>query len=143
MSETRKRTNKTNEKPSTGFRHPDYPAPKLSGPYLSFDLALETEKLQQEGIWDLESHNAIALAKYDDLRVVLIAMKQGSRMDGHKAYGSISIHTLSGKLRIHMPHDTIDVAARNLIILERSRPHTIEAMEDSSFLLSISWARSS
>ena len=143
MSEIQKRTAKMPEKSGIGFRHPDYPAPRLSGPCMSFDLAAETQKLRKEGIWDIESHNAIALAKYDDLRVVLIAMKSGSRMAGHKAYGSISIHTLTGKLRLHLPNRSIDVAAENLVILERSQPHNIEAIEDSSFLLSVSWARSS
>jgi quercetin dioxygenase-like cupin family protein len=142
MSEIRKRTTKMAEKSSITCRHQDYPAPKLSGPCLSFDLVAETQRLRKEGIWDLESHNAIALAKYDDLRVVLIAMKSGSRMEGHKAYGSISIHTLTGKLRIHLPNHTMDVVAENLVILERSLPHNIEALEDSSFLLSVSWARS-
>jgi quercetin dioxygenase-like cupin family protein len=131
------------EKPSTGFRHPEYPVPKLSGPYMCFDLAYETKNLLQEDIWDIESHNAITLAKYDDLRIVLISMKSGSRMDGHQAYGSISIHTLTGKLRIHLPQGTIDVAAENLVVLERSQPHDIEAMADSSFLLSVSWAKAS
>ena len=121
---------------------PEYPAPKLSGPCMCFDLAAETKKLRREGIWDLESHNAIALAKYNDLRVVLIAMKAGSRMEGHKAYGSISIHTLTGRLRLHLPDRAVDIAAENLVILERSQPHNIEALENCSFLLSVSWAKS-
>jgi quercetin dioxygenase-like cupin family protein len=143
MSAIRIRTPKMGEKPSTGLRHPEYPAPKLSRPYMCFELAYETQKLQQEGIWDIESHNAITLAKYDDLRVVLIAMKSGSRMKGHQAYGSISIHTLTGKLRLHLPQGTIDVAAENLVVLQHSQPHDIEAMADSSFLLSVSWAKAS
>ena len=143
MSENRKGTTKIGEKSSMGYRHPEYPAPKLSGPCMCFDLAAETKKLRREGIWDIESHNAIALAKYDDLRVVLIAMKAGSRMEGHKAYGSISIHSLTGRLRLHLPDRAVDIAAENLVILGRSQPHNIEALENSSFLLSVSWAKSS
>jgi small subunit ribosomal protein S4 len=35
------------------------------------------------------------------------------------------------------------ITGENLVILERSQPHNIEALEVSSFLLSVSWARSS
>jgi hypothetical protein len=55
------------------FRHPEYAAPKLSGRYASFDPASETRKLLKEAIWGLESHNAVALAKYDDLRIILVS----------------------------------------------------------------------
>ncbi len=141
MSEIRKRQTKTNEMSRITFRHPEFPAPHLNGPYLHFDLESEAEKLRDESIWELESRNAITLAKYNDLRVVLIAMKSGARMEGHKAYGSISIHALTGKLRVHLQHHTMIVTAGELVVLEQSQSHDIEAVEDSSFLLSISWAK--
>jgi quercetin dioxygenase-like cupin family protein len=115
--------------------------PGLIGPLLEFDLAAETEQLRQEDPWKTTSRNAKTLVKYADLRIVLIAMKSGTRMEGHKADGSISIQGLTGKLHLHLPNHTVELPAGRLLTLERALPHDVEALEDSSFLLTISWPK--
>jgi len=115
--------------------------PGLIGPLLTLDLAAEIEQLRQEEPWKTTSRNAKTLVKYADLRVVLITMKAGTRMEGHKADGSISIHALTGKLRLHLSEQTVEVPVGRLLTLERALPHDVEALEDSSFLLTISWPR--
>ena len=123
------------------FRGAGHPVPGLIGPLLEFDLAAETEQLRQEDPWKSTSRNAKALVKYADLRIVLIAMKAGTRMKGHKADGSISIHTLTGKLRLHLSEQAVELPAGRLLTLERALPHHVEALENSSFLLTISWPK--
>jgi quercetin dioxygenase-like cupin family protein len=104
-------------------------------------LAAETEQLRQEDAWKTTLRNAKTLVKYPDLRIVLIAMQAGTRMEGHKADGSISIQMLTGKVRLHLPDQTVELPAGRLLTLERALPHDVEALEDSSFLLTISWPR--
>ncbi len=128
-------------KPSRGLRGVGHPVPGLIGPLLTLDLAAEIEQLRQEEPWKTTSRNAKTLVKYADLRVVLITMKAGTRMEGHKADGSISIHALTGKLRLHLSEQTVEVPVGRLLTLERALPHDVEALEDSSFLLTISWPR--
>lgn len=118
-----------------------HPVPGLIGPLLAFDLAADTEQLRQEEPWKTTSRNAKTLVKYADLRVVLITMKAGTRMEGHKADGSISIHALTGKLRLHLSEQTVELPAGRLLTLERALQHDVEALQDSSFLLTISWPR--
>lgn len=113
----------------------------MTGPILQFDLASETEQLRKEAAWTTTARNAKTLVKYPDLRIVLIAMKSGTRMEGHKAAGSISIHALAGKLRLHLPDQAVEIPAGLMLTLERALPHDVEALEDSSFLLTISWPR--
>jgi quercetin dioxygenase-like cupin family protein len=97
--------------------------------------------MRQEGAWTTTQRNAKTLVKYPDLRIVLIAMQAGTRMEGHKADGSISIQGLTGKLQLHLPQQAVEVPAGRLLTLERALPHDVEALEDSSFLLTISWPR--
>jgi quercetin dioxygenase-like cupin family protein len=118
-----------------------HPVPGLTGTLLQFDLPVETEQLRKEAPWQTTSRNAKTLVKYPDLRVVLIAMKAGTRMAGHKADGSISLHALTGKLRLHLQGQDVGLPVGRLVTLERALPHDVEAVEDSSFLLTISWPR--
>jgi quercetin dioxygenase-like cupin family protein len=108
---------------------------------LQFDLAAETGRLRQEEAWRTTARNAKTLVKYPDLRIVLITMKAGTRMEGHKADGSISVQSLTGRLRLHLPAKTVELLAGNLLTLERAVPHDVEALEESVFLLSISWPK--
>ena len=97
------------KKASASSRRAGHPVPGLIAPLLQFDLAAETERLRQEELWKTTSRNAKTLVKYPDLRIVLIVMKSETRMEGHKADGSISIQTLTGKLRLHLPHGTVEL----------------------------------
>lgn len=118
-----------------------HPVPGLIGSILQFDLAMETDQLRREDAWNTTSRNAKTLVKYADLRIVLIAMMAGTQMEGHKADGSISIQGLTGNLRLHLVDQTVELPAGRLLTLERGLLHDVKAMEDSSFLLTISWPR--
>jgi quercetin dioxygenase-like cupin family protein len=72
---------------------------------------------------------------------VLITLKAGGRIEDHQAEGSISTHCLTGKLRLLLPHQSVELPAGSLLTLERALSHDVEALEDSSFLLTIAWPR--
>jgi len=134
-------TEKKNSPKKVGSRRASHPVPGLVGSLLQFDLAMETDQLRREDPWNTVSRNAKTLVKYADLRIVLIVMKSGTRMEGHKADGSISIQGFSGNLRLHLANQSVELPAGRLLTLERGLPHEVEALEDSSFLLTISWPR--
>jgi len=118
-----------------------HPVPGLVLPLLEFDLPAEERLLHKEDAWNVISRNAKTLAKYDDMRVVLIAMKAGTRTDGHQTHGSLAILCLAGKLTVHLANTNVEVPAGRLLTLERNLPHDVEALEDSTFLLTLSWPR--
>jgi quercetin dioxygenase-like cupin family protein len=70
---------------------------------------------------------------------VLIAMKANTRIHEHTAPGRISVHSLNGHIRIHLPEQVVDLPVGHLLALDQCVPHDVEAFEDSAFLLTLSW----
>ena len=77
--------------------------------------------------------------KYDDLRVVLTAVKEKVRISEHKTEGRISVQMISGHVRMSASGRTFDLRAGSLLALDRGILHDVEALEDSAFLLTIAW----
>ena len=122
----------------TSSRRAGHPVPGLAGPLLRFNLASETEQLQHEDPYAGTPRNAKTLVKYPELRIVLIAMKSGTHIEGHKTESSIAIQTLTGKLFLGLPDQEVEIPAGSLVTLGRALPHDVKALEESSFLLTIS-----
>jgi quercetin dioxygenase-like cupin family protein len=112
----------------------------LSESVLKFNLANELDQLHREESWlQPTGRSSKTLVKYPDLRVVLIAMKANTRMHEHTAAGRISVHSLHGHIRLHLPERVVDLPAGNLLALDQCMPHDVEASEESAFLLTLSW----
>ncbi len=109
-----------------------------SGTLLSFDLSKEVDRLLSEQPWQAE-HTANTIAKYPDLRVVLVALKAGGRLHKHQTAGRISIQTLSGEIRVHVEDRVVEMPAGRLLTLEHNVAHDVEAETNSVFLLTIAW----
>lgn len=110
----------------------------LTGALLTLDLNGEIEQLRSEGRWQ-SGHTAKTLAKYSDFRVVLIVMKSGGRLEKHQTEGRISVHTLDGRIRFSTAERSVELATGQMLTLEHSIPHDVEALVDSAFLLTIAW----
>src|SRR5574338_1573975 len=111
----------------------------LTAPLLTFDLTAETERLRGEEHWVKDGRISETLVKYSDFRIVLILMRAGTLMQEHKADARISIQGLSGRLMVQLPEKTVELSSGDLLVLEKGLPHDVRAVEDSAFLLSISW----
>jgi quercetin dioxygenase-like cupin family protein len=112
--------------------------PPMAAPFLEFDLTRELEQLHSEPP-PTSGQNAKTLVKYDDFRIVLIALRAHTRIPGHQADGRISVHTLRGHIRMRALERTFDLRAGNLLALDQGLPHDVEALEDSALLLTIAW----
>lgn len=106
---------------------------------MDFDLSKEIAQLHQEEAWLRTGRNSKTLVKQPDFRIVLIALKKGGRLEEHKADARISIHTLSGHAKLHLPEEVVDLPAGHLLALDRALRHDLEAVEESAVLLTISW----
>ncbi len=129
----------TSHKPDAADGRIRHPLP-TSGTLLTFDLANEVERLLSEEPWQAE-HTANTIARYPDLRVVLVALKAGGRLHEHRTAGRLSIQTLSGEVYVHVGGKTIEMHAGSLLTLEHDVAHDVEARTNSVFLLTIAWPR--
>jgi quercetin dioxygenase-like cupin family protein len=111
----------------------------LDGPQLSFDMAAEVDRLRREAQWTESGHNAITLAKYPDMRLVLAVLRSGKRMATHEPDERVSIQVLFGRLRVRAGKQTLDLRQAHLLAVDRAQAHEIEALEDAAFLLTVSW----
>ena len=114
----------------------------LAAPLMDFKLSKEIAQLHQEEAWLRTGHNSKTLVKQPDFRIVLIALKKGGHLEEHKADGRISIQTISGHIRLRILEQSVDLPAGQLLALDRGLRHDVEALEESSFLLTISWQKS-
>ena len=122
----------------TAVAHRRPHTPPLASPFLEFDLTLEADRLHGETTWNT-GQNARTLIKYDDLRVVLMALKAGAKIPAHQANGRISVQLLSGDVRLNASERAFDLLPGSLLALDHRAPHDLEALEESAVLLTIAW----
>ncbi len=112
--------------------------PPMASPFLEFDLTTEVSQLHGETTWKT-GQNARTLVKYDDFRVVLTALQAEARIPKHQTEGRISVHMLSGHIRLNASGRAFDLRPGSLLALDQGVSHDIEALEESAFLLTIAW----
>ncbi len=112
---------------------------RLTTPLLTFDLAAEIEQLHGEEHWLKNGRISKTLVKHSDFRIVLMLMNAGTLMQEHKADARLSIHVIRGRLLIKLDAQTVELPAGHLLVLEKALSHDVNALEESAFLLSISW----
>ena len=89
--------------------------------------------------WTTGERNGKTLVREPDFRVVLTAMRAGTRLAEHEANARLAIQTVDGHLRVHLSGRVVDLPANHLLALDRSVPHEVEAIEDSALLLTLAW----
>jgi quercetin dioxygenase-like cupin family protein len=131
----------SSEAPVTGATHgsTERASRWLAESTLSFDLGDEVRQLLEEDGWRKTGHTAKTLVKEADLRVVLVALRHGVAMDPHQASGPITIQAISGKLRVDLPQQHVNLVAGQFVALEAALRHAVTALEDGVFLLTMAW----
>ena len=112
--------------------------PGIGAPVVKVCLGNAVKELQRDPAWE-HGRSSRTLAKYPDFRAVLVTMKAGTTMEEHQTEGSISVHALTGRIRLTVGSERIDIPADHVVMLYSDLPHSVEALVDSSFLLTIAW----
>lgn len=115
--------------------------PELAYEVIRRNIIDELEKLTDAPSWRLEAgRSSETIVKYPEFRIVLVRMKKGSYMSHHRAEGPISVHSVLGRIRVHLPDDRMEeLGPGDLLALERGLEHDVEALEECAFLLTIAW----
>lgn len=102
-------------------------------------LADEIERLTPSQA-DESGRRAEILVKEDDLRVTLVTMRAGIHMAEHTAPVSISIQALTGRIEVLYEGGTATLGPGDFISLRKGVKHSVRAIEDGAFLLTLGWA---
>ena len=110
----------------------------MTGDLAQFDLLREIAQSDQQKPWPSGIH-ARTLFKKPDFRVILISMETAARMKEHHVDGTTSVQVLKGHIRYTTLGQAYDLQTGSLMTLGASIPHDLESVDDSAFLLTISW----
>jgi quercetin dioxygenase-like cupin family protein len=109
----------------------------LDGPLLIFDLPVLMKKIKQEDSWQNGQRNAITLLKSDNMRLVLIALRAGEEIDFRQSDNLISLQLLEGNSEFRAVNKTVELKQGNLITLHENMEHSLIAISETIFLLTI------
>jgi hypothetical protein len=117
--------------------------PELAISISQFDLRQEIRLLRKEESWQRGTgRSSRTLVKQQDFRIVFVLMKANTRLTEHRANARISIQTVHGRIRVHVPNQSsIELPVAGLLALDSAIPYDIEALRESAFLLTISWPK--
>jgi len=101
------------------------------------DLPFFMEQIKKETSWKDSKRNAITVFKTNGLRIVLIALHEGSEMARHIADGIISIQMLEGRIQFNTDQQSLELNKGQMLALHERIPHSLKAIEEALFLLTL------
>ncbi len=110
----------------------------MTGDFVQFDLMREIADSERQKPWSAGIHARVLTTK-PDFRVVLISMETAARLKEHRVDGTSAVQVLKGHIRYSTGGQAYDLQAGSLITLGASIAHEVESLDESSFLLTISW----
>ena len=85
----------------------------------------------------LASERTVALFKSEHLEVMRLVLLQGKSLPPHKVPGEITVHCLEGRIDVTAQGTSHVLRAGELLYLAAGVLHGVEALEDSSALVTV------
>lgn len=104
-----------------------------------FSLEALDRDLRAEPAYWVEGHTAVTLAKYPDLRIVLVAMRKGAHVGDASGFARLTVLALKGHAVLHHAEGTLHLEAGQLATFDHRMGLDLEAEEDCSVLLTLAW----
>jgi quercetin dioxygenase-like cupin family protein len=123
--------------PKTTTKHTYLRTHKLRGRTLAFNLKAEEGALLDKARTAKSGRAAKTLLKEGPLRVTVVALRKGTTIEDHQVEGPLSIQSLTGRLRIGVDGNAIDLPARGMLTLEPGTSHDATALSDATFMITM------
>jgi quercetin dioxygenase-like cupin family protein len=75
--------------------------------------------------------------KENAFEAIRMVLRKGHEIAGHQVQGPITIYCLDGQIAFTSRSQTHDLRAGHWLFLQGNEPHSLRAIKDSSFLLTI------
>ena len=110
----------------------------LHGPLQAFDLDAEAARLREEKERREGRRNSITLRKGGGLNVVLLAMKEGDRLEEHSTPGPITLAVREGRIRFTAEGEAaVEAGPETALACDAGVRHAVEALSDAVCLISV------
>lgn len=109
----------------------------LNARLVEIDLNKFIAELKQESSWADSDRNSITVFKSNTSTIVLIGLHKNAELKEHTAIGNISVQVLEGEINFVAEQQTLSLAKGQMITLEANIPHSVTAMKESFFLLTL------
>lgn len=109
----------------------------LDAPILSFDLLSDIEKMKTEIAWKVGTQDSKTLLRNPSMKIVLIGLHPGAKIQPHRSEGILSFLILEGKIKIRTERETVNLNEGQLLTLHEKTMYEVRAMEESFLLLTV------
>lgn len=109
----------------------------LDASLVTIDLLLFMKQIQNETSWKDSDRNSITVFKTEGMRIVLIGLHKGAEMIKHKAEGIISVQILEGQIKFNTDLQSVELDKGQMLTLHERIPHSVLAIKETFFLLTI------
>ncbi len=84
-----------------------------------------------------QTRGAVTLVKENGMSVVLTHLHKGAQLNEHAAPGPATVQVLDGHARIQIGDQSVDVPAGRLMAFDAGVQHSVQALEDTTLLLTL------
>jgi quercetin dioxygenase-like cupin family protein len=113
------------------------PNERFEGDEHLFDLAVEGQRLRDEGGEARDGHRQITLFRGGGVSIMLFDFEAGGRLKEHAADGFVTVLVLGGEIRMETATGQHPMGAGALLVLRPGVRHDIEAVAASRVLLTV------
>ncbi|HEY5370838.1 MAG TPA: cupin domain-containing protein [Hanamia sp.] len=109
----------------------------VDAPLVNMDIHDFIKQIKSEPAWEKNDRNAITLYKTAGMRIVLIALHEDALIAKHTANGVISVQVLEGEILFSAVDQSVVLKKGQMITLHKGEPHSVAAIKESVFLLTL------
>jgi len=110
----------------------------LDAPIVRIDLHAYAQQIKNEDTWYKNDRNAITVFKTDNMHIVLVALHKAAELLPHSTESVVCVQVLEGHIHFVTDGALNEVTAGHIITLHENISYKILAVEESTFLLTMS-----
>lgn len=113
------------------------PRERFAGAEHLFDLSAEADRLRAESQGARDGHRQITLFRAEGVSIMLFDFDAGGFLKDHAADGYVTVHVLSGDIRMTTATEDYPMTAGSLLVLKPGVTHDLRAETVSRVLLTV------
>jgi quercetin dioxygenase-like cupin family protein len=109
----------------------------MDAPVVTIDIPKFIKQIKNEPAWEKNDRNAMTIYKTNGMRIVLIALHEDAVLEKHTTNGIVSVQVLDGEINFNTEDHSVALRKDEMIALHRNVPHSVAAIKESVFLLTV------